>query len=291
MAGTTIALVADCDDTLAPDTTAQLLDKFGVDVQQFWKQRVNPLIDAGWDPTLAYLHEMLSLAQEEGPLESLTDVKLNEIGQELELYPGIPDLFSNLRGEIEDDQTYQEHRITVEYYVISGGIKDLIKASPIGEAVNWIWGCNFHYDERGRIAFPRRVVSFTEKTRFLFNIQKGLVGESHRNSPYSVNAPMESDRRPIPVRNMLYLGDGPSDVPCMSVVMKGKGSVIGVSCPEDPNRIWAISYGRRAHGTIEPDYRRGTPSYERLKVALETIADDIVRTIEYEQSRLLTPTH
>ncbi|TKJ30814.1 MAG: hydrolase [Chloroflexi bacterium B3_Chlor] len=288
MDGTIIAVIADCDDTLAPDTTGQLLEKFGVDVDQFWQQRVAPLVDAGWDPTLAYLCEMLALV-EEGPLETLTEAKMREIGPQLQLYPGVPEVFSALREEIEGDLRYQEHHITVEYYVISGGIKDLIQASPLGEAVSWMWGCNFSYDDNGRIAFPRRVVSFTEKTRFLFNIQKGFTGESHRNRPYAVNAPMKEERRRVPFENMLYLGDGPSDVPCMSLLMKAGGRVLGVSCPMDPLRIWTIGYGRRAHATVAPNYRKGSDTYETLKVALRGMASDIAGRIEYEQGRLLPP--
>jgi hypothetical protein len=290
MVGTTIAVVADCDDTLAPDTTAQLLSKFGVDVNQFWKKNVNSLVEAGFDPPVAYLSEILALVKS-GPLASLTEGKLKEIGRELVLYPGVPEVFSDLRKEIERDPRYHEHRITVEYYIVSGGIKDLIQASPLGEAVYWIWGCNFGYDGEGRPVTIRRVVSFTDKTRFLFNIQKGYVGQSHRNMPYSVNAPMEEQRRPIPLRNMLYLGDGPSDIPCMSLVMKNEGCVVGVACPEDTKRSWAMAYGRRAHATVEPDYRAGTSTYKTLKEALNTIANRIVRTIEYERGEVLTPTY
>lgn len=284
----TIAIVADCDDTLAPDTTAQLLTRFGIDIEHFYRNRVGRLIDVGWDPALAYMHEILALVNE-GPLQDLTKTRLEEIGSKLQLYPGVPQVFSGLRAEIEDDPRYREYDINVQYYVISGGIEDLIRASPIGGAMDWIWGCNFSYDENGRITFPRCVVSFTDKTRFLFNIQKGLVGDKSRTKPYAVNKDMNDKERPIPFSNMIYLGDGPSDIPCMSLLTKNQGCVIGIEYPEDSARTWTLGYGRRANFIEPADYRKGTSTYGRLKQALKYIADGIVMQIEYEEFRSGVP--
>jgi hypothetical protein len=175
----TIALIADCDDTLARDTTGQLLQHFGVDKVQFYRERVAPLVNDGWDPPLAYLHEILQLARE-GRLDHLTKTTLEEIGRDLELYPGVPEFFSQLRAEVEQHEAYKEHGIKVQFYVITGGIEDLVAASPIGDAVDDIWGCNFAYDDDGRVVFPRCVVSFTEKTASCSTSRKVLWGISTR---------------------------------------------------------------------------------------------------------------
>jgi len=280
-----IAIVADCDDTLAPDTTAQLLNAFGIDAKEFYRERVSRLVHEGWDPPIAYMHQILALVQE-GPLEKLTETTLKEIGEGLDLYPGVPDVFSHLRAEIEQDREYGPRGIKLEYYVVSGGIEDLIAASPIGEAVDGIWGCNFAYDEDGRVIFPRCVVSFTEKTRFLFNIQKGLVGDKYKKQPYVVNVQMRPQDRRIPFRNMIYLGDGPSDIPCMSV-LREEGYIVGILCEENASRAWALGYGRRANVTVPPDFRKGHLAYKLLKEILRRKADDIVRQIEYEEQGLI----
>ena len=82
----------------------------------------------------------------------------------------------------------------------------------MGRAVKKVWGCDFGYDVDGKVASIKNVVSFTEKTRFLFNIEKGLVDSEYDNRPYEVNTPMEQSERRVPIKNMIYLGDGPSDI-------------------------------------------------------------------------------
>jgi hypothetical protein len=226
---TTIAIVADCHDTLAPDTTAQLLKHFGIDPNSFYRRDAGKLVEQGFDPPLAYMNEMLRLARDGGPLASLTEAKIRELGAALSFYPGVPDVFTKLEAEVQRD--YGEFGIRLEEYVISGGIADLIAASRLGGVLDGIWGCNFAYAENGRIAGIRNVVSFTEKTRFVFNIEKGLVGDHFRNQPYAVNNPMGPDERPVPMENMIYLGDGPSDIPCMSIIGRAGGYVIGILSP------------------------------------------------------------
>ena len=277
-----LALVADCDDTLAPDTTAQLLEAFGVSAQQFYKDRVTRLVNDSWDPPLATMHEILALVAE-GPLAELTRDRLIELGKGLTLYPGVPDVFDNLRAEIEGDSRYKEHGIKLEYYVITGGLEDLVRASPLGSAVNQVWGCNFAYDDQGRIRFPQRAVSFTEKTRFLFNIEKGFVGDKYKNQPYIVNVHMTEDDLRVPFHNMVYLGDGPSDIPCMSV-LREKGYVIGVLCQDDGSRAYALGYGRRVNLTVPQDYSKGSDAYRALAKALREKAEGILRRIEFQEA-------
>lgn len=286
----TIALVADCDDTLAPDTTAQLLGHFGVDARSFYQGKVAPLVSVGWDPALAYMHEILKLV-EEGPLADLTLTRIQEIGQNLDLFPGVPDVFHELRSDIENDDEYSQYRIKVRFYVISGGIEDLIRASLIGQAVNQVWGCNFEYDDDGLAMFPKACVSFTEKTRFLYNIQKDFASDKYKNKPYIVNVQMRNGERRIPFRRMVYLGDGPSDIPCMSVMNQYDGYVIGLIETENPGKIWELGYGRRANVTVPQDYRKSGPAYNVLKESLSRIAEDIVREVEFRDAGRVGPSY
>lgn len=280
MTQTVIAIVSDCDDTLAPDTTGQLLARFGVDPTEFYEGPVGKLVDEGFDPAVAYMNEMIRLAQGGGRLGELTREKIEAIGKELEWFPGVPQIFSELEREVQEK--YGEFGIRLEEYVISGGIADLLRASPLGEVVNEIWGCNFAYDGNGVICGIRNVVSFTEKTRFLFAIEKGLVGSEYRNQPYSVNVPMESHERRVPLRNMIYLGDGPSDIPCMSVLQpkpgesaRDKGFVIGILNKKSPLRTWALGYGRRANITVPPDFSAGEHARAQLRQAVVQLAERI----------------
>lgn len=127
---------------------------------------------------------------------------------------------------------------------------------------------------------------FHGEDRFLFNIQKGFVGHKYKNLPYIVNVPMDPEDRPIPFHNMVYLGDGPSDIPCMSLLGKERGQTIGIYCEEDVSRIWALAYGRRANFTMEPNYSEGGSTYGMLRHVLMRIAAAIVRRIEFDEAEL-----
>ena len=276
MAHNTIAIVADCDDTLAPDTTAQLLERCGIDPRKFFRATA-AMINEGWDHVLAYLNKLIELAQSG---ESLTRDRFEEIGRELEFYPGVPECFATLKQEIESDPKYGDVGVRVECYVISSGIGDMLRASPLADVMHTIWACDFAYDESGVISFPKRVISFTDKTRYLFLIQKGIVGQEFANSPYVVNEPMTDAERPIPFRNMIHLGDSPGDIPCMSLLQyMGPGYVIGILSKENPDKTWTLGYGRRANITVPPEYAPGGFAFEQLRVALLDRADDIRRRL------------
>ena len=268
MPQTTIAIVADCDDTLAPDTTGQLLEILGVDSRNFFAEDVAPLVKQGWDPPLAYMNKMVELAKNGGPLAGLTSDKFKEIGQGLEFFPGVPECFDLIKKKIEGEPSFRAAGVRVESYVISGGIAELLRSSSLRRTTHHIFGCDFSYDERGVIAFPKNVITFTEKTRFLYTINKGLVGPRFEGQPYAVNAPMEAGERPVPFENMIYIGDGASDVPCMSLLTSLKGFVIGVRTPHDPKRTWALAYGRRANFIVEPDFTEGESGYDALYQAV-----------------------
>ena len=277
MVQTTIAIIADCDDTLAPDTTGQLLQLCGVDPQDFFEKKSNPKVKEGWDPPLAYMHSMAMLAKEGQPLAGLTRERILELGQELEFFPGVPDCFTAVKSEIEDNDAFRAAGIRVESYVVSGGIGDLLRASELNSAMHYIWACDFAYGERGVIAHPKNVVSFTEKTKFLFMVNKGTIGPQFEGQAYAVNAPMKNEERSVPFENMVYLGDGPSDIPCMSLLQSTGGYVIGVEGKESKEKAFALAYGRRANQTVEPDFTVGERSYRILRQAVHSVAERIAQ--------------
>jgi hypothetical protein len=279
MAHTTIAIVADCDETLAPDTTGQLLTACGLDPRTFFAERAAALVKAEWDPALAYLYEIIKAVQT-GEIE-LTEDKLIEIGRGLSFYEGAPDCFARLKDEIENDPEYRPYGIRVEFYVISGGVEQLIRSSSLGTIASEIWGCNFAYDTDGKPFFLKNVLSFTDKTRFLFLIQKGKVAKTFRSQPYVVNSSMSPLERPIPFENMIYLGDGPSDIPCMSLLQREGGYVIGLLDDANPYKTWALGYGRRANVTVPQDYRPEGHAYKQLKQALVSRANFIRNSLSF----------
>ena len=185
-----IALIFDFDDTLASDSTSGFLDSIGVDTASFWKEDVDPLLSQqDWDPVPAYLYQMIRLSQS-GRYGPITQQRLKDWGARLELHDGVPTLFQRLRAAVRAEQP----QVQLEFYLISSGIGDVVRSTPIAHEFTEIWASEFVYGEDGGIMFPRRIVSFTDKTRYLFHIQKGIIGRDFRNKPFEVNRKVPEDR-------------------------------------------------------------------------------------------------
>jgi phosphoserine phosphatase len=230
-----VAIIFDFDDTLTDDSTTQLLTEHGIDAKAFWRE-CGEMVSAGWDPTLAYTKRLLDYVGPGKPLKKLSNAGLREFGAKLRFYPGIPQIFKELRA------IAQEHALThpaVEFYVISGGLEEIIRGSRIAKYFNGICGSRYA-EEDGVIRFLQNAVSFTDKTRYVFEINKGLSVPC-RDRPYSVNEHVPEDERRIPLRNMIYIGDGLTDVPCFSLIRKNSGHAFGVFEPRregSPKKAW-----------------------------------------------------
>ena len=209
MIPTTIALIADCDDTLAPDTTAQLLKFHDIEPKQLYAES-SELANQGWDPVLAYMRRMIELSKFEGPLAALTQDSIRRLAKQISFYPGAPDFFSRIKEEVEADLSFRAVGIRVESYVVSSGIQELLRASALESHTLQVWGSDFAYDSNGIIEFPKKVVSHTEKTRFLFMINKGQVSLDYDNQPSAVNAFVRGDERPVPLKIWSTSATGPA---------------------------------------------------------------------------------
>lgn len=239
-----IALSFDFDDTLTNDSTTLLLQKHGIDTNKFWKEEVEKRVEKEWDPTLAYLDLILSYVGEGKSLGLLSNRELREFGSKLKIYPGIPKLFKDLQNICSKHEEFSNPKM--EYYIISGGLEEIILGCRIAKLFNGIWGCRFH-EKNGCIYKIKNVISFTEKTKFLFAINKGLHKDI-RKKPYIVNNEKKQEERRVPFKNIIYVGDGLTDVPCFSLVQnmsKRQNNVFGVFDPkrknvDSPKQDWVI---------------------------------------------------
>ncbi|MBI5474152.1 MAG: haloacid dehalogenase-like hydrolase [Ignavibacteriae bacterium] len=267
----TIALVFDFDETLAADSTTAYLKSLGIDVQNFWRNKVDALLDEGWDPIPAYLFQMIQESQSGTPI---TRQSLQAFGKKVGFYKGVPNLFSNLRKHIARHTDTQ-----LEFYIISSGIGDIIRQTKIAKHFSDIWSSDFAYDCDGRILFPRRVISFTDKTRYLFSISKGLIGEEYRNKPFEVNEKVErKDGFRIPFTQMIFVGDGMTDVPCFALMKKMNGLPIAVYDPKNPSkweRAWRFLQQERVKNLVPADYSSHSALTSSLKMAIDSIVQRI----------------
>lgn len=232
-----VAVIFDFDDTLTDDSTTKLMEEAGIDTRRFWEKEMRELTEGGWDSPLAYLKLLLDNVGAGKPLGMLTNENLREFGAKLSFYSGIPKLFGDLK------KIATEHPLSnpaVEFYIISGGLEEIIRGSKIAKYFTGIWGCRFH-EEGGCVRHISNTISFTEKTKYLFAINKGIGDLDSRNRPFAVNEAVRDADRRVPFENMIYVGDGLTDVPCFSLIEKGRGKPFGVFDPrkkDAPKKAW-----------------------------------------------------
>ncbi len=271
----TIAIVYDYDQTLSPSYMQDevVFPTFGIDAKNFWRRCSEFVSEQGYDSELAYMKVLLDTLEMDRP----TNRELRSLGAKLNFYRGLPEMFDDFRDNLLSEEQ-RSFGIAVEHYIISSGMKVLIEGSRLAPYVRAIFGCEFAEDAEGRITFPKRVIGHTQKTQYLFRINKGLLDMTQ-----DVNDHMEPGIRPIPFPNMVYLGDGPTDVPCFTVMRKNHGHAIAVYNPDDPERIgfkkcYQLStYADRVQHIAPADYRRGS----HLRLLLEEMVNEVAsRMIE-----------
>jgi len=270
----TIAIVYDYDQTLSPSYMQDevVFPAFGINGPKFWQRCIELVRDHGYDNELAHMKVLLDTLGMDRP----TNFELKKLGQKLNFYKGLPEMFEQFQNGLLTAE-HVANGITVEHYIVSSGLKVLIEGSRLQPYVRAIFGCEFAEDDEGRITFPKRVISHTQKTQFLFRINKGLLDMSQ-----DVNDHMDAKIRPIPFLNMIYIGDGPTDVPCFTVMKKNGGQAIAVYHPDDPDRAGfkkcyqLSSHADRVKHIAPADYRPGTHLRMLLEQMVQETADRIV---------------
>jgi hypothetical protein len=287
-AQTTIAIIYDYDQTLSPiymqDET--VFPHFGIHAEQFWKRSRELVDNEGYDGELAYLKCMLDYLEMDRP----TNAEFRALGAKLQYYPGVPEVFYELNNVLT-----AQHRslgIKIENYIVSSGLKVLLDGSSLAPHVKRIFGCEFGEDKDGRICFPKRVISHTTKTQYLFRINKGML-EPHED----VNDHMEPELRPVPFQHMIYVGDGPTDVPCFTLMKRYGGHAVAVYNPHEASRksfrkCYQLStHAQRVKHISPADYRAGSHLRLLLEEMVQEIADGMLRRkqLEIEEGTISAP--
>jgi len=268
-----IAVIFDFDDTLGPDSTTGFLQQAGITgIGSFWGE-VGDMMKDDWDPVPAYLHQMIQASQQ-GDMAKLSKKALAEWGAKLPLFAGVESIFAHIRSVVRDANP----RVSLEFYLISSGIGDVLRNTSIAHEFHDIWASEFHYDAQGVAVAPKKVVSFTDKTRYIFQIQKGMIGEAARGKPFEVNKKIQPHQIRVPLNQMIFVGDGYTDIPCFSLVKKEGGVSIAVY---DNNHVekWGNAYQFVADGRVSnllsANYTQGTDLVNFLSMAVRSMAERI----------------
>ena len=255
-----IALLYDFDKTLCTQDMQNyaFIPSLGMDPDAFWKEANG----FGWqqemDGILAYMYTMLRKCRELGI--PLTRESLVEKGRSIELFPGVKEWFGRINAFGES------LGVEIEHYVLSSGLKEIIEGSGISHEFKMVYASEFYYDETGTPVWPKLDVNFTAKTQFVYRINKGVLAVSNDKD---LNASMPDDSKRIPFTNMIYVGDGLSDVPCMKMMRAYGGQAIAVYQAGNRLGVEELLSRGRVDFIFPADYREGT--------ALDSTVKNIIR--------------
>jgi len=263
-----LAICYDFDKTLTPDDMqAQgYIQSLDIDVDAFWKESNGLAKQHDMDNNLAYMYMMATKSYGK---QFLTKDLLAAYGAKVKLYDGVQTWFERIR------QYGAEKGVRIEHYIISSGLKEMIEGTEMAKAGAFtkIYASAFLFDDKGVATWPAQAINYTNKTQFLFRIQKGVLDI---NDP-RVNDYLKPEEQRVPFRNMIYIGDSDTDIPCMSLVNANGGHSIGVYDPEEQNKdkVYKMMRHHRIRYYAPADYSESSH--------LDTIVKQIIdKTAAYE---------
>lgn len=258
-----IAIMYDFDKTLCTKDMQEytFFPNLGILANDFWDE-VNSLREKNkMDQVLSYMYLMLKKTNENN--QTLKRNYLKKMGESIELFPGVIDWFDRI------DEYGKSIGVEIEHYIISSGLKEIIEGSKVGNKFKRIFASEFFYDEMGDAVWPNLAVNYTNKTQFLMRINKGILDISDDNG---LNDKMlENDRR-ISTSNMIYIGDGLTDVPCMKLTKENGGVSIAVYTNKNYNTAKKLLNDGRINYLVSADYRENTEIDAIIKKTIKSMA-------------------
>lgn len=244
-----IALLYDFDKTLCTTDMQNyaFIPSLGMTPTEFWTEANSFGRQNRIDGILAYMYIMLREAERKAL--PFTRQDLVEKGRGIEFFPGVEDWFGRINA-FGGSQGVQ-----VEHYIISSGLREIIEGSSISDEFKEIYASEFYYDETGHPVWPKLAVNFTAKTQFVYRINKGVLDVSDDKT---LNDSMPDDSKRVPFSNMVYIGDGLSDVPCMKMMRAYGGQAIAVYQAANRAGVEELLLKRRVDFIFPADYREGS---------------------------------
>ena len=260
-----VAICYDFDKTLSPDDMqAQgYIQSVGDEVESFWKESNGLAEENDMDQNLAYMFTMIQKAHGKVIFNKKA---LMDYGAKVQLFPGVETWFKRIRDY------GMERGVIVEHYIISSGLKEMIEGTKVANEFEKIYASSFYYDKDGVAQWPAQVINYTSKTQFLFRIEKGTLDVNDSG----VNDYFKPEDIRIPFRNMVYIGDSDTDIPCMKLINSYSGHSIGVYNPKtkDKRKVYKMMEDKRIKYYTPADYTEGSELDKLVKTIIDTTASN-----------------
>ena len=256
-----VALMYDFDKTLSPKNMQDygFMDGLDMTSEEFWAECTKLTKAHQMDSILSYMYLMLEKGRGKYLLKRES---FRELGKSVKLFPGVQSWFGRINEYCE------EQGLACEHYIISSGLKEIIEGTSIADEFKEIYAAEFLYDKDGLAKWPAMAVNYTSKTQFLYRINKGILDVTEQRA---LNEYIEEDKRRIPFRNMIYFGDGDTDIPCMKLTKVNGGHSVVVYQGDKKESERLISENR-VNFAFKADYRKGSPMEKAVKAVIDNIA-------------------
>lgn len=258
-----IAIMYDFDKTLCTKDMQEytFIPNLGIDAASFWKEASKLKKENKMDQVLCYMYLMFQKTAANN--RTLKRKYLNEMGKSIELFPGVEEWFKRI------NEYGESVGMKVEHYIISSGLKEIIEGSSIGKYFKEIYASEFFYNDDGNAVWPRLAVNYTNKTQFLSRINKGVLDIS---DDASLNKKMLDNDRRISTSNMIYIGDGYTDVPCMKLTKDGGGVSIAVHTEKNIETAKNLLLDGRINYMVNADYRENSEIDKIVKATIKAMS-------------------
>lgn len=262
----TIALVYDFDGTLIPKSMQEytIIPRLKLNSDKFWSQIIKEANDTEGEIMMIYMRQLIT--QAESMNINITREEFKVMASKIKYFKGVESWFDNINEYIKSKQT----KIKIAHYVISAGHHEILESTSIRHKLTNVFGSQYYFDNDGRATFPKNVVTDTAKTQFLFRINKGKEKVSD-----SINSHMPENKRPIPFENMIYIGDGLTDVPSMALIKKQNGHAVSVypkNSKEQKKVSAELLSANRVDFIAEANYTKSSILYKRICLLIDMIS-------------------
>jgi len=269
-----IAIVYDFDGTLSPKPMQEysVLPELGIAAKDFWKSVGIEAKKTESEGMLVYMR--LLIEEAETKKIHLGKKELEKLASNIEYFPGVETWFPRINDYVSG---LGNKKTKVEHYIISAGMKEILEGVSIKKYFKNIFASEYHFNHHGVAVFPKQLITDTTKTQFLFRINKGKQKQTE-----NINQHMPEQERPIPFSNIIYIGDGLTDVPSMTVTKMNGGHSIAVYKPKSSSGSKVckeLLKAERVHFIAPADYSKGGVLEKRMELLLKSV----VSSIDYER--------